>query len=164
MRTLRRSAVIVAAAAALTAATGSLVVLAAVGSASSALDAQAARYTTTAASTSSASMHNVPGLAGLTICAARQVTATVSVELDGARPASFQVLVDGGPVAQPGAVRFVPAGTHDSASFTFIQSVGPFEANDHHTFDLQWRSPVGGTVKLERGTVVLAYQKGTHAC
>ena len=37
----------------------------------------------------------------------------------------------------PGAIRFVPAGTHDSFFFTFVQSVGPFEANDNHGFDVE---------------------------
>ena len=163
MMRIRRPLVIAAAAAALVLGTAGGV-LAATGSASSGLDLQAVRFTSTAASTSSPAFRNIPGLAGLTICARGQVTAVLSVELDGARPAGLQVLVDGGPVAQPGAVRFVPAGAHDSGSFAFIQVVGPFEANDHHTFDAQWRSPAGGRVALERGTVTLLYAKGTQAC
>lgn len=135
-------------------------VQAATGAATSPVSLQAARYTTTAASTSSGTMTNVPGLTGLNICASGQVTAVVSAEIDGHRPAGLQVLIDGGPVAQPGAVRLVPAGVHDSGSFTFIQTVGTFEGNDHHVFDLQWRSPAGGKITLERGTIELLYRPG----
>jgi hypothetical protein len=61
-----------------------------------------------------------------------QVTATLSVELDGA-PAAFQIRVDDDGLMRPRAVRFAPAGPHDSFAFTFVQNVGPFEANDHHS-------------------------------
>jgi hypothetical protein len=163
MKPVRRILLTAAATAALIAGVPA-VVMAATGTASSHLDLQASRFTTTTGSTSSGTMTNVPGLAGLNVCALGQVTAVVSVEVDGARPVGVQVLVDGGPAAQPGAVRLVPAGAHDSGSFTFTQTVAPFEANDHHTFDLQWRSPNGGKIILERGSVVLLYQQGTQGC
>jgi len=137
--------------------------LAATGSGSSSLDLQASEFTTTAVSKTGTVFSAVPGLSGLAVCAAGQVTATVSMQLNGA-PAGLQVLVDGGPVMDPGAVRFVPAGPYDSSSFTFTKTVSAFENNDHHTFDVQWRAPAGGTAHLVRGTVSLAYQKGTHGC
>lgn len=143
---------------------GSAAALAANGSVSSQLDLQAGKAVSQAASTSSASFANLPGLAGLPVCAIGQVTVTVSVETDGARPVGLRVLVDDGATVQPGPVRLVPAGQHDSESFTFVASVGTFEANDNHVLDVQWRSPAGGTVTLERGSVVAQYQKGTHAC
>jgi hypothetical protein len=138
-------------------------VLAASGGANSELDLQASKFTTTTQTTSSTTFRAVGGLSGLTICALHQVTVTVSVELTGA-PASVQVRQDGGPVIKPGAVRFVPVGPHDSFSFTFLANVFPFEANDHHVFDVEWRSPTGRSVTLERGTLNLQYQKGTQGC
>jgi len=137
--------------------------MAATGSGTSALDLQASKFTTTAAVKSGTTFSDVPGLSGLTICAQGQVTATVSVQTNGPA-AGLQVLVDGGPVMDPGAVRFVPAGPYDSSSFTFTKTVSTFEANDHHAFSVQWRVPAGGTAHLVRGTVSLAYQNGTHGC
>jgi hypothetical protein len=138
-------------------------VLAASGGASSSLDLQASKFTTSTATTSSKTFHAIPGLSGLTICALHQVTAALSVELTGA-PASFQVRIDGGGTMQPGAIRFVPAGPHDSFAFTFVKPVGPFEANDNHGFDVEWRSPSGAATTLERGTVNLQYEHGTQNC
>jgi hypothetical protein len=138
-------------------------VQAASGGASSSLDLQASKFTTTTATTSSKTFHAIPGLSGLNICALHQVTATLSVELNGA-PAGFQIRIIGDGTMQPGAVRFVPAGPHDSFSFTFVNSVGPFEADDHHAFDVEWRSPTGAATTLERGTFNLQYQRGTQMC
>jgi hypothetical protein len=139
------------------------VVLAASGGTNSSLDLQRSRFTTTTATTSSRTFQPIPGLSGLNICALNQVTATLSVELNGA-PAGFQIRIDGGGTMQPGAVRLVPAGPHDSFSFTFVNSVAPFEANDNHSFDVEWRSPTGAATTLERGTFNLQYQRGTQQC
>jgi len=133
------------------------------GGFSGSLDLQASKFTTTSSSTSSMTSRRIGRLSGLNICAIGQVSATLSVELNGA-PASFQIRVDGGPLMQPQAVRFVPAGPHDSFSFTFVNPVGTFEANDHHSFDVEWRSPSGRTTTLERGTLNLLYQHGTQSC
>src|SRR5262249_36533228 len=133
------------------------------GGVNSSLDLQASRFTTTATSTSSTAFRRIASLSGLNICALQQVSATPSGELNGA-PASFQVHVDGGPLMQPKAIRFVPAGPHDSFSFTFVNPVGTFEANDHHSFDVEWRSPSGRPTTLERGTFNLLYQVGTQSC
>ena len=138
-------------------------VMAASGGFSSSLDLQTSKWTTTSATTSMATFKPITNLSGLNICALNQVTATLSVELNGA-PAGFQIRIDGGPLISPGAVRFVPAGPHDSFSFTFVRSLSPFENNDHHTFDVEWRSPTGATTTLERATINLQYQGGTHSC
>ena len=138
-------------------------VMAASGGTSSSLDLQASKFTTSTATTSSKTFHTIPGLSGLTICALHQVTATLSVQLNGA-PAGFQIRLDGGGIMQPGTIRFVPAGAHDSFSFAFVNSVGPFEADDHHSFDVEWRSPTGAATTLERGTVNLQYEHGTQNC
>ena len=139
------------------------VVLAASGGTNSSLDLQRSRFTTTTATTSSRTFQPIPGLSGLNICALNQVTATLSVELNGA-PAGFQIRIDAAGTMQPGAVRLVPAGPHDSFSFTFVKSVAPFEANDNHSFDVEWRSPTGAATTLERGTFNLQYQRGTQQC
>jgi hypothetical protein len=139
------------------------VVLAASGGTNSSLDLQRSRFTTTTATTSSRTFQPIPGLSGLNICALNQVTATLSVELNGA-PAGFQIRIDAAGTMQPGAVRLVPAGPHDSFSFTFVNSVAPFEANDNHSFDVEWRSPTGTATTLERGTFNLQYQRGTQQC
>jgi len=133
------------------------------GGFSSSLNRQASKWTTTIATTSRKTFTPIPGLSGLNICALNQVTAALSVELNGA-PAGFQIHVDDGPIMQPGKIRFVPAGAHDSFSFDFVMSVGPFENNDHHVFDVEWRSPTGSPAVLERGTLNLQYQQGTHSC
>lgn len=138
-------------------------VMAASGTFRSSVDRQASRWTTTTATTSSTTSRVVTSLSGLNICAINQVTATLSVELSGA-PAGFRIRVDGGGLMQPGAVRFVPAGPGDSFSFTFVRSVGPFENNDHHVFDVEWRSPTGARTTLQRATLNLQYQRGTHSC
>jgi hypothetical protein len=139
------------------------VVLAASGGTNSSLDLQRSKFTTTMATTSSRTFQPIPGLSGLNICALNQVTATLSVELNGA-PAGFQIRIDAAGTMQPGAVRLVPAGPHDSFSFTFVNSVAPFEANDNHSFDVEWRSPTGTATTLERGTFNLQYQRGTQQC
>jgi hypothetical protein len=92
-----------------------------------------------------------------------EVTAELSVELHGSA-AGFQIRVDGGAVMHPGAVRFIPSNPHQSFSFTFVQSVAPFEANDHHVFDVEWRSPNGKRTTLEKATLNLQYERGTHRC
>lgn len=138
-------------------------VMAASGSASSALDLQAAKFTTTTQTTSSTTFRAINGLSGLSICALHQVTGTLSVQLKGA-PAGFQIRFDGGPVMQPGAIRFVPAANLDSNSFTFVTSVAPFEASDVHSFDVEWRSPTGGATTLTLGSFNLQYEKGTQGC
>jgi hypothetical protein len=138
-------------------------VLAASGSGSSTLDLQSSKFTTTTQTTSSTSFRAINGLSGLSICALNQVTGQLSVELNGG-PASFRIRFDGGPVMQPGAVRFNLAGPHDSFSFNFLANVTTFEASDVHAFDVEWRSPTGQSTTLERGTVNLQYQQGSQGC
>jgi hypothetical protein len=133
------------------------------GGLGSTLDQQSSRWTTTSATTSSTTFAPVPGLAGPTICSLNQVTVTVSVQLDGG-PVGLQVRQDGGPLVQPGAVRFIQAGAQDSSSFTFVANTGPFENNDHHAFEVEWRSVTGAAVKLIKGDINLQYETGTHGC
>jgi hypothetical protein len=139
-------------------------VIAASGVFGSELDRQAARWTTTSATTSSTNWRNVPRLA-LTRCTLNQVTAMVSVTVTSTAPVQFRVIIDGVPEApmRPGPARFIPNGT-ESFSYTFVGRTAPFESDDTHSFTVQWRSPTGGAVTLERGVLGLLFQRGTQGC
>jgi hypothetical protein len=138
-------------------------VVAASGVFGGALDRQAAKWTTTSATTSSRAWRNVPRLS-LTRCTVNQVTATISLTVRGG-PVLFRVITDRVPEApmRPGSARFVPDGT-ESFSYNFVRRTAPFEADDTHRFDVQWRSPTGTTVTLRRGVLNLLFQRGTQGC
>jgi hypothetical protein len=140
-----------------------LAVRAASGTFSSALDLQASNWTTTSVSTSSTAWQTIAALSGSVICSEGEVSATVSLQMDGA-PIGLRVNVDNGPDMVPGAIRFVQAGSQDSVSFTFVINTGPFENNDNHEFRVQWRSPTGATTTIIKGTLNLLYQHGSHDC
>lgn len=123
----------------------------------------ASKWTTVKIATSSAGFRHVTSLSQLAICAINQVSATLSVEISGG-PAGFRIQIDRGPLMRPGAVRFVPAGPHDTFSFTFIERVNPFRSSDHHTFAVEWRSPIRKSTTLERATLNLQYQRGIRNC
>ncbi|HEX9411222.1 MAG TPA: hypothetical protein VF986_05955 [Actinomycetota bacterium] len=140
-----------------------LAIGAASGTFSSALDLQASKWTTTSVSTSSTAWQTLAGLSGSVICSEGEVSATVSLQMDGA-PIGLRVNVDSAPDMKPGAVRFVQAGSQDSVSFNFVINTGPFENNDNHEFSVLWRSPTGGTATIVKGTLNLLYQEGSHDC
>jgi hypothetical protein len=135
-------------------------VLAAGGVLSSDVNRQKARWTTTSVSTSSTEWRNVPGLGRLTADTIDEVSATLSVTLQGA-PVRFRVVIDT-PEApmRPGSVRFAPKGI-ESFSFTFVRDTLPFEGDDTHVFSVQWRSPSGGQVTLLNGVLNLIFELGT---
>jgi hypothetical protein len=139
------------------------VVIAASGVFGGALDRQAGRWTTTSATTSSTNWRNVPRLS-LTRCTRNQVTAMLSATLSGA-PVQFRAIIDGVPEApmQPGTARFDPEGT-ESFSYNFVGPTAPFEADDTHSFAIQWRSPTGNAVTMQRGVLNLLFQSGTQGC
>jgi hypothetical protein len=159
--TPRRSLALVAVA--IVAAAVPVGVLAATGVFDGELDRQRAKWTTTRATTSSRAWTNVPGL-GITRCTRSQVTALLSVTVSGG-PVRFRVIVDGVPEAplRPGSARFVPDGT-ESFSYAFVGRTAPFEADDTHRFNVQWRSPSGARVTLQSGALDLLYQQGTQGC
>jgi hypothetical protein len=113
--------------------------------------------------TASAGFHRLDGLGPLTACETNLATATLSVELSGA-PAGFRIKVDGGRLMRPGAIRFVPVGTHDSFSFTFTARLGASRQNNRRTFIVEWRSPTRTATTLERATLLLQYQTGSPGC
>jgi hypothetical protein len=136
-----------------------LVVMAATGGGGSRLDHQRSKFRTGAITTTSKTLHDVAGLSAL-ICARGVVSANVSVTAEGA-PFALTVRLDNGPQLRPGVVPFA-GGRKDSTAYTWIRSVGPFEANDNHLFSVQWKSMTGGPVTLHKATVDLLYKKGTQ--
>ena len=138
-------------------------ILAATGVFGGKLDRQRAKWTTTNATTSSKAWRNVPGLA-ITRCTLHQVTAMLSVTVRGG-PVRFRVLIDGVAEApmKPSFARFVPNGP-ESFSYTFVGRTGPFEADDTHRFNVQWRSPSGARVTMQHGVLNLLYQEGRQGC
>ena len=130
------------------------------GSLSGGLDRQRARFATGSRTTSATSFNTIQRLS-TTICSVGEVSATLSVNVEGG-PIRFRVLQDGGPVMKPGAARFTPgAGVH-SFSYTFVNNTGPFEANDNHSFEVQWRSE-GTPVTLTAGDLNLQFERGSQA-
>jgi hypothetical protein len=124
------------------------------------LDAQRARYRTTSLSTSSTAWHNVPVLS-VDICALNEVSATLSINLSGGR-ARFRVVGEQGNVIKPGPAEFAPTGAGtESFSYTFVTSVGTFEADDRHSLFVQWRSPNGARVTLTRADLNVLYERGS---
>jgi hypothetical protein len=128
-----------------------------------AAERQSAKWTTSGGSISGTGWHNVPGL-GITRCTVREVSETATLTVSGG-PVRFRAVIDGVPEApmKPGIVRFVPNGK-ESATFAFVANTGPFEADDDHRFDLQWKSPTGATITLHQGAVNLVFQAGTQNC
>jgi hypothetical protein len=121
------------------------------------------KWTTTAVSTSSKTWKNVPGLA-ITRCTLNQVTLMVSVNVEGG-PVRFRAIIDDVPEApmKPTFSRFVPQGT-ESFAFTFVGRTGPFEGDDTHRFNVQWRSATGAQVTMHQGAINLLFQRGTQGC
>jgi hypothetical protein len=140
-----------------------LAVFAATGAFGSALDHQRAVWTTNDHTTSSTNWSDVPGLS-ITRCTVNQVTAMVNVTLEGG-PARFRVVIDDVPEAPriPDSARFTPEGV-ESFSFAFVRGVHPFEADDTHHFEVQWRSDGGPPVTLRQGMLNVLFEDGTQGC
>jgi len=131
----------------------------------SALDEQTFKFRGRDASTSSRNWRNVPGFR-FRVCAVREVSADVNLVLRGASVA-IRIRIDGSDelIAHPGPVRFRP-GPGRAFSFTFAEEVFPFEAEDLHFFDVQWRSPTGERVILKKGMANVLFERafGGPAC
>jgi hypothetical protein len=132
------------------------------GTRGSALDRQAFKYRERDAVTSSTAWSNVPGMRRFQICAVNEVSTQVNMVLRGA-PAVIRIRIDGTDeiIAHPGPVSFHP-GPGRVFSFTFADHVAPFEANDFHLIEIQWRSPTGERVTLKRGMVNLLFERGSQ--
>jgi hypothetical protein len=88
----------------------------------------------------------------------------LSVTVEGG-PVRFRVLIDGVGEApmKPGPARFEPDGV-ESFSYTFVDRTAPFEADDTHRFNVQWRTPNGVPVTLRHGVLNLLFEDGTQGC
>ena len=137
-----------------------LVVLAVTIRNGSRLDHQRARVRASETSSTNTDWEAVPGLGNLDICAKGQVTATVSMVLQGA-PADVRVSMDGpGPLMNPRQARFDPLGGTNSFSFSFVIDAQTFEGSDGHLFAVEWRSPSGAETTLRRGDVNVLFRVG----
>jgi hypothetical protein len=63
----------------------------------------------------------------------------------------------------PDSARFTPEGV-ESFSFDFVRGVHPFEADDTHHFQVQWRSEAGSPVTLRQGMLNILFEDGTQGC
>jgi hypothetical protein len=130
--------------------------VAAVGERGGPVNRQALTFRTHPVSTDSTSFRRLRAISPQT-CSRGAVSVTVSMKLVRG-PVDLRVLSDGVAEGQgifrPGVVRFGPG----ASSFTFVGSVAPFEAEDGHSFDVQWRSPTGERVTSRKATVVAQYR------
>ena len=138
-------------------------VFAANGSFKGATERQTAKWATASASISGTAWHNVPGL-GITKCTKNEVSMTATLTVSGG-PVRFRAVIDAVPEAplKPGIVRFVPNG-NESVTYTFVGNTAAFEADDDHSFRLQWQSPTGVPITLHRRVMNLVFQRGTQSC
>jgi hypothetical protein len=97
--------------------------------------------------------------ASQTLCARRELSLSLSVNVHGA-PVLFRVLMDGGPTLEPGPARFVPGPDSRTFAATFVGNAGTFEGSDGHGLEVQWRSPSGGVVTLDRGVANVLFERG----
>jgi hypothetical protein len=122
-------------------------------------------WRTTPVSTSSTTFTRVPGLKDSPV-SIYGMTVTVSAQVSGAA-AEFRVRSTnvGGQTAtsEPGRVRFVPDAAGDAFSFQWVERGNRAAV---HAIDLvlEWRSPTGNQVTLDRGDMSVDYQSETGAC
>jgi hypothetical protein len=130
------------------------------------LDRQQAAWKTSPISTSSSDWETLPRLSFVssgstshTLCARHELSVSLSANLRGA-PVLFRVVLDGGAILEPGPARFVPVSGAQTFAATFVGSAGTFEGSDGHALEVQWRSPTGGVVTLDRGVANVLYERG----
>ena len=122
-------------------------------------------WRTNRASTTSTTFVPIPGLADLP-ASIFPITVTMSAVVSGA-PVEFRVRSTNvgaqTSTSRPGRVRFVPAVGGDAFSFQWIEPDGSAAV---HVNDLvvEWRSPSGQLVSIDRADMSVAYQTETGAC
>ncbi len=122
------------------------------------LDGQVMQFRDTPITTSSSQWSDVPGLTDLQICSQdAEVSASVAVGLVGRGPVGIRLEIDELELVPPGPIRFDPRAGTTAFSYTFAM---PSVAHAAHSFDVQWRSPTGSSVQMNRGLVNLLYQFG----
>lgn len=97
--------------------------------------------------------HHVPQV--VTIATAGPVTATLSVNVDGA-PAAFRVVEDGHAL-WPGAAHFAGRAGDTSRSFTFVSD--PTTKTGCHHLQVEWRSPSGQAVTATNAALIIEYNR-----
>ncbi len=122
-------------------------------------------WRTTPVSTSSTTFTEVPGLAD-SPASIFAMTVTVSAQVSGA-PVEFRLrstnVGDQTVTSRPGRVRFVPDANGDAFSFQWVERGNRAAV---HVIDLvlEWRSPTGTQVTLNRGDMAVAYQSESRSC
>jgi hypothetical protein len=122
------------------------------------------RWRTSPVSTSSMSWQAVPGFSARPV-AIFPLAVNVSAQVSGA-PVAFRILStnigDVTVVSKPGPTRFVP-GNDGPNSFAYQWVERDGSAAAHESFiRLQWRSPSGNPVHLQRGDMSILY--ATDGC
>ena len=117
-------------------------------------------------STSSTTFVPVSGLADVPT-AIHPMAVTVSAEIEGAT-VEFRLrntnVGDQTTTSRPGAVAFVPGGGGpDAFSFQWVEPDGS-AATRANELQLEWRSPSGATVTMDRGDLTVLYQTEAGAC
>jgi hypothetical protein len=163
---MRKLPLVLIAAATVAAAVPLVVLAAGSGRLGGELDRQAAAWRTTPVSTPSSAWRTIPSLSFVssgsgssTLCALNELSVSLSANLRGA-PVRFRVLMDGGPVLQPGPARFTAAAETRTATATWAGNAGTFEGLDRHALELQWRSPTGRRAILTQAVVNVLFEKG----
>jgi hypothetical protein len=125
------------------------------------VDHQYVRVSTSTRTTSSIEWRGVPEFnasSGLIFDTRHGVSVTLSVQISGA-PAEFRVSTaeyarQKYKVVGPGSVYFDPMGGTNSFSFTFMKDA---TSPGNREMILEWKSPTGGEVTLEKLSVVVIY-------
>jgi arylsulfatase A-like enzyme len=125
------------------------------------LDSQTFSFRDTPLSTASTNWKDVPGLGGI-VCAAGEVSASLSVTLAGA-PVDVRVQVDkAGAGAHPGQAHLSAASGTSTFSFTWADTVFTKNGSDAHGFAVQWKSSTGQSATLSNGNLTLRFQRGSN--
>lgn len=90
------------------------------------------------------------------------ISATISVNVKGA-PVEFR-LKDTGRIMRPGKAEFAPQTNDTSRSFTYVRG-GDGSEDGCRNLQLEWRSPSGRKVVLDRVALVVTYSRsGSGGC
>ena len=160
---MRRS-IIAGAVSALVVVAGAWAVLADTGGGRTPVSCMNTTWRTSPVSTSSTHWAAVPGFASHPV-SIFPIAVNVSAQVSGA-PVQFRILStnvgDVTTVSKPGATRFVP-GSNGPNSFAYQWVERDSGASEHeHFVRLQWRSPSGNAVHMQRGDMSLLY--ATDGC
>lgn len=132
------------------------------------LDRQQAAWTADPVSNSSPQWRTIRRLSFVssqsvsnTLCAKHELSVSLSVGFHGGAPVLFRVLMDGGPTLEPGPAHFLPGSGSRTHAATFVGNAGTFEGSDRHALEVQWRSPSGEPVTLDRGVANVLFEQGS---